>query len=163
LPFRGETFDAAVSSFVLEHLPFDAAVSTFNELRRVLRPQGVLVCLCGLECDHPLLSLVRRLSPDGYYQAFIQVPGHWGLRRERAWADLLTRTGFDIPRWRLMSRFPILYHAPWTYFASAPRVPKPLQWVGEVANRVNRWGRVAEICDVAVVAADDVLRAVPSK
>ena len=59
-----------------------------------------------------------------------------------------------------MSRFPILDHAPWTYFTSAPRVPKPLQWVGKVANRVNRWGRVADVCDVAVVAADDVFRAI---
>ncbi|MBI4634968.1 MAG: class I SAM-dependent methyltransferase [Candidatus Rokubacteria bacterium] len=160
LPFRAETFDAAVSSFVLEHLPFEHAVATFDELRRVLRPHGVLICLCDLECDHPLLSLVRRFFPDGYQEAFIKVPGHLGLRRERTWAELLTGAGFDILEWRLMSRFPVLDHAPWTYFASAPRVPKPLQWIGKAAHRVNRWGRVAELCDVVVVAADDVFRSV---
>jgi len=41
LPFRDATFAAAVSSQVIEHVPYDRAL--FRELNRVLRPGGILV------------------------------------------------------------------------------------------------------------------------
>jgi len=41
LPFRDASFDCVVSSQVIEHMPADPAI--FTELRRVLRPGGLLI------------------------------------------------------------------------------------------------------------------------
>jgi demethylmenaquinone methyltransferase/2-methoxy-6-polyprenyl-1,4-benzoquinol methylase len=56
LPFRDETFDAAVSGFMMRNVT-DIA-SAFAEQRRVVRPGGRVVCL---EITHPTLPLWHTL------------------------------------------------------------------------------------------------------
>lgn len=53
LPFRDATFDAVVFFFVLDHVP--DRVRAFAEVRRVLKPAGVLTFEEMLIPDHPLL------------------------------------------------------------------------------------------------------------
>jgi SAM-dependent methyltransferase len=45
LPFRESTFDAAWSSFMLHHVPFDGQQSILAEIVRVLRPRATFVLL----------------------------------------------------------------------------------------------------------------------
>lgn len=61
LPVRDESFDCVVCSQVIEHLPSDAAL--FAELRRVLRPGGLLVLATP---DHATIGwrLLAPLSED---------------------------------------------------------------------------------------------------
>ncbi len=158
LPFRSSSFDAVASSFVLEHLPLREAESGLGEIHRVLRSGGVLICLCDLDCDHPMLAVLRRFYPGAYCETFVEVPGHWGLRRESAWARLLEEAGFETHYWRLMSRFPILDHAPWAYLASGARMPEYLKRVGRLAHRISNWGRTGAIWGLAVVLLDDAFR-----
>src|SRR5206468_494566 len=44
LPFRDESFDRAVSTYLLDLLEEDAVLDALSELRRVLKPGGVVVC-----------------------------------------------------------------------------------------------------------------------
>jgi len=41
LPFKDQSFDCVISSQVIEHIPYDEVL--FSEMRRVLRPEGVLI------------------------------------------------------------------------------------------------------------------------
>jgi len=158
LPFRANSFDAVASSFMLEHLPMRETQSVLDEIHKILRPGGVLICLCDLECDHPVQASLRRFYPEVYQQAFIEVPRHWGLRREDTWVELLEHPGFEITQWRLMSRFPLLDLAPFIYLASATKAPEYLRRVGRLARWVNSLGRAANVWDLVVVASDDLCR-----
>ena len=158
LPLRASSFDATVSSFVFEHLSVSVAQDGLRELHRVLRPGGVLVCLCDLECDHPLLAWVRRTSPEGYRDAFIDAPGHFGLRRESEWSALLRDAGFVIDRWELMTRSPFLDHGPLCNLAASNALPPWIRFAGWVAYRLSRVPRVAAVWSLAVIATDDAVR-----
>jgi SAM-dependent methyltransferase len=160
LPIKEGSLDAAVSSFVLEHLPASLAPAALWEIHGSLRPGGALVCLCDLDCDHPMLWLVRRLFPEGYRQAYVEVPGHVGLRREGAWAQLLTEQGFEIVCWRLLSRFPVLDLTPLVQSGWSTQFPAGIRWLGDLAARLGRLRGVAEIWNLTAVVLDDLTRLV---
>jgi SAM-dependent methyltransferase len=67
LPIRDASFDCVVCSQVIEHIPYDDVL--FAELRRVLRPGGLLVlgtpdyATIGWRTIEPLYGL---LAPGGY-------------------------------------------------------------------------------------------------
>jgi dolichol-phosphate mannosyltransferase len=67
LPVRDQTFDCVVCSQVIEHIPYDDAI--FAELRRVLRPGGLLVlgtpdyATIGWRTIEPLYGF---FAPGGY-------------------------------------------------------------------------------------------------
>lgn len=60
LPFRAGSFDAVFGGHILHHLDYDRALS---EIRRVLRPGGVLVFVEPMDCN-PVGWLVRALTPE---------------------------------------------------------------------------------------------------
>ncbi|HVA67716.1 MAG TPA: glycosyltransferase [Candidatus Binataceae bacterium] len=67
LPFKDNSFDCIISSQVIEHIPFDDAL--FTELKRVLRPGGMLVigtpdyATIGWRMIEPVYGF---LKPGGY-------------------------------------------------------------------------------------------------
>jgi ubiquinone/menaquinone biosynthesis C-methylase UbiE len=158
LPFAPQSFDAAASSFVLEHLPLGLAESALGEIHRVLRPGGVLICLCDLDCDHPMLAVLRRKFPKGYQEALVEVPGHLGLRREGMWSQLVKSAGFEIHSWQLMSRFPLLDFAPWGYLASGPSMPAYIRRIGRCANWISGLGWPGTAWIYSIILLDDVFR-----
>lgn len=56
LPFEGESFDVAVVSLVLHHLPADARSAGLKEIRRVLKREGRLIVV---DIDQPVSLLSR--------------------------------------------------------------------------------------------------------
>lgn len=157
IPLRDASVDAAVSSFVLEHFDEDLARAAFAELRRVLKPGGIFISLCDLESDHPMLSHARSVSPDGYREAFVEVPGHHGLRRESAWRALLTEAGFNIQSWQLRSRFPVLDHCPWCQLDASASFPRRLRRFGRMAYRISQIRHMGPLWGLLSTVADDIL------
>lgn len=51
LPYEDNSFDVVVSTSVLEHLPYPNYLLAVNELYRVLKPGGTLVCTCDLDAS----------------------------------------------------------------------------------------------------------------
>ncbi len=92
LPVRDETFDCVVCSQVIEHIPYDEVI--FEELRRVLRPGGLLVlgtpdyATIGWRTIEPLYGF---FAPGGYKdehithytrESLIEVCRKWGFTLE---------------------------------------------------------------------------------
>lgn len=50
-PFDDSSFDACVSTSTLEHVPKDAILSIFSELRRIIRPDGLISAIIDYS-DH---------------------------------------------------------------------------------------------------------------
>jgi dolichol-phosphate mannosyltransferase len=67
LPVRDQSFDCVISSQVIEHIPYDESI--FSELRRVLRPGGLLIlgtpdyATIGWRTIEPLYGF---FAPGGY-------------------------------------------------------------------------------------------------
>ena len=159
LPFSSGHFDGVASSFVLEHLPRAIASPALTEIHRVLAPGGKLICLCDLDCDHPMLAGLRRFWPAGYREAYVDIPGHHGLVREHAWSDLLVEHGFKVVEWNLVSRFPLLDHCVVVHMDSTPHFPAPVRAVGRLGRRLTEVSSaVAPLWDASVVLCDTLAR-----
>lgn len=102
LPFASEQFDAVVFNELLEHLRLNP-IATLEEVRRVLKPDGILLLSTpNLRSFRGLRSLVFRhqgsTASGGVYQQFrkLETLGHMGHVREytaREVADLLGHLG----------------------------------------------------------------------
>lgn len=84
LPFQSQTFDTVTMWAVIEHIPVNTEVIALEEIRRVLRPKGVL-CLNTMN-DHPLSNL---LDPA----LFLKGHRHY---RVKTLEKFLNDTGFEI-------------------------------------------------------------------
>lgn len=91
LPFEGTSFDAAVCRRTLSHLDMEAAVLVLTELRRVLRPGGVLVFDLPNFHHPPYLEALARPG-SGSWPAACR-PRYWTAPMLRA---LLPRLGFAV-------------------------------------------------------------------
>jgi ubiquinone/menaquinone biosynthesis C-methylase UbiE len=96
LPVRDESFDCVVCSQVIEHIPFDDAI--FAELRRVLRPGGLLVlgtpdyATIGWRTIEPLYGF---FAPGGYKDEHITHYTRAGLELLcREWGFRLEDVGY---------------------------------------------------------------------
>ena len=69
LPFADGEFDAALSSFMIHHLPDDLKVRGLTEVRRVLKPGGRIV-LVDLKPTKGIVGFISQLIglrlPDDY-------------------------------------------------------------------------------------------------
>jgi SAM-dependent methyltransferase len=113
LPFRGASFDGVLLNEVLEHVSDEAA--TLTEIRRVLRPGGVLALLSpnrwfpleghGLRLGRARLPFPVPLVPwlpSRLTLKFMQARNYWpGELR-----DLVSRAGFEVLS--LTSAWPVL-------------------------------------------------------
>lgn len=51
LPFSDCTFDIVTTTSVIEHLPYPNYILAINELYRVLKPEGTLICTCDVKAE----------------------------------------------------------------------------------------------------------------
>lgn len=78
IPLPDASIDAAISSFVWEHiLPADKP-AVLAELRRVLRPGGKLVFLYDVDGRHPLYRRMQAADPVRFQEVLIDREGHSG-------------------------------------------------------------------------------------
>lgn len=86
LPFGEASFDAAVSSFAIDHLNQDGVRQSLAELHRVLRPNGQF--------------LLMVINQDGWVRTafpFFLHHGYFGGRpRPERWRNALVAAGFDV-------------------------------------------------------------------
>lgn len=89
LPFADAAFDYVVSLDVLGHIPAEKKDAVLEELRRVLRQEGVT--MHGIECtDREARRRYDEMEPDEL-RAFIAIDGHVGLEEEHEHAARFRR------------------------------------------------------------------------
>jgi dolichol-phosphate mannosyltransferase len=121
LPFRDDSFDCVISSEVIEHIVFDDRL--FTEMRRVLRPGGMLVigtpdyATIGWRTIEPLYGLFQ---PGGYKDEHIT---HY---TRASLTEILERHGFiyEDAAYILRSELIMRFRKPEAERASATR-PEP--------------------------------------
>ena len=95
LPFEDASFDVAVISLVLHHLPSDLKMKGLNEVQRVLRPGGRLLVVEPDRPDHWVWRIL--LWPGRFYQ---RLKAHLSGRT----AGILQDAGFEsvavLGRWK---------------------------------------------------------------
>ena len=81
MPFRGETFDAVFSCYLLELLSLDDIALTLREFRRVLRDGGRLT-LVLIGQNAPVFNVMYRVAGR-------MAPAFWGRQVERRIPELV--------------------------------------------------------------------------
>lgn len=92
LPFKNETFDAAVSSFFFHHVNFELKQRSLAEINRVLRPGGRLVILDMHRPDSFSGTVVSHMSRWLFLQPEI------GENMRGVLPSLISEAGFSPPR-----------------------------------------------------------------
>ncbi|MEA2291770.1 MAG: hypothetical protein QOF17_790 [Solirubrobacteraceae bacterium] len=99
LPYPDGAFEAALGSHVLEHLTPAEAETLLGELRRVVRPGGILrIAVPDLD---DVIAAYDPADPDGFLDGLLQGRQrstsrhrHWWQYNERSLRELLERTGW---------------------------------------------------------------------
>jgi len=76
LPYPGNSFDYVVSLDVFGHIPFESKDRLIKELKRVLKPDGVM--LHGIECG----DINYDSMTEAELKKFIEVDGHVGIENK---------------------------------------------------------------------------------
>jgi ubiquinone/menaquinone biosynthesis C-methylase UbiE len=82
LPFEDNSFDMVVSSDVLGHVPFEDKEKVWNEIVRVLKPDGLTLHYIEANSNDPLMHWCRKY-PDLYQKYVIDTEGHIGMESAR--------------------------------------------------------------------------------
>ncbi|MEO0184507.1 MAG: class I SAM-dependent methyltransferase [candidate division WOR-3 bacterium] len=89
IPFADKSFDIVFTYAVIEHIPPDELDNIFNEIRRILRDNGIFY----------LFQLPQRTSYTEYIARKLGMESHEFLWSYRSIMDLLNRSGFSIMFW----------------------------------------------------------------
>lgn len=93
LPFADNTFDYAVSSDVLGHIPTSLKDDLFREMFRVLRPGGRAVHVIETDGTNTWFRQAHR-HPELFEKYIVQMPGHISLEMPSALRARFLRHGF---------------------------------------------------------------------
>ena len=96
LPLPDASIDAAVSSFVWEHIPPEAKPAVLREFRRVLRPGGKLILLYDVDSRHPLYRRLQAADPALFHEILIEREGHLGWQSAADNADSFEAAGLRV-------------------------------------------------------------------
>lgn len=136
LPFADATFDCAVTSHVLGHIPFDEKDAALGEMARVLKPGGRSVHIIETDTHNAFASYAKR-DPELYRRNFIETDGHIGLELPSAVLERFRRNGFDIADVRKMESGPIWPRYYEKYLSKGYPDSDP-----RVRRRIARWRRI---------------------
>ncbi len=91
IPFASASFSTIYSNSVLEHIPNLA--NTLDEIYRVLRPDGLLLCTVMVDKWEQFLPLGKLLGKS--YKNFLRkMQGHQNLFSYQKWHDTFEQHGF---------------------------------------------------------------------
>lgn len=133
LPFADNTFDTVLCLDVLEHLYYNDQNPALNEIRRVLKPNGVVLFSCpNLAHFTSRLKLMFR----GRLLRTASVGHHPGDRPMLEYQELFEKAGFEIQeRQGIFPTVPPIYRFVMRYPAKSPgllrvlrKVPFPVNW-----------------------------------
>lgn len=96
IPLPDASIDAAVSSFVWEHILPEQKPAVLAELRRVLRPGGKLVFLYDVDGRHPLYRRMQAVDPALFQEILIDREGHAGWQSAADNAASFEAAGFCV-------------------------------------------------------------------
>jgi SAM-dependent methyltransferase len=96
IPLPDASVDAAISSFVWEHILPHQKPAVLAELRRVLRPGGKLVFLYDVDGTHPLYRRMQAADPALFQEILIDREGHSGWQTAAQNAEAFQAAGFRI-------------------------------------------------------------------
>jgi len=94
IPLPDGSLDAAVSSFVWEHILPAQKPAVLAELRRVLRPGGKLIFLYDVDGRHPLYRRMQAADPALFQEILIDREGHTGWQSAAENAASFEAAGF---------------------------------------------------------------------
>jgi SAM-dependent methyltransferase len=129
IPLPDASMDAAISSFVWEHLRPEDKPRVLAELRRVLRPGGKLVFLYDVESSNPLYQWLRRSDPARYREVLIEREGHAGWETAEANARTFVEAGFALVQHRGAEKL-LIAPAMYDKVAEWPGVPRRIARLG---------------------------------
>lgn len=81
LPFLENSFDAVISSYFWEHLDNNQKIKCLKNIKRVLKPGGVIIFLYDVQTKNPFISFFKKLNPKNYKEKFIDNDGHIGYEK----------------------------------------------------------------------------------
>lgn len=124
LPYESNSFDVVVSISVLEHLPYPNYLLAINELYRVLKPGGTLICTCDLDASRePKRRAVGAFSANDLKKILSEFKGE--LVQEELDADRLSITEEEIEQFWLQHYYEgIGYEGNRGYVAAGFRIKK---------------------------------------
>lgn len=124
LPYKNDSFDVVVSTSVLEHLPYPNYLLAINELYRVVRPGGTLICTCDLNASQESKRrAVGAFSADDLKKILSEFKGE--LVQEELDIDQLSITEEEIEQFWLQHYYEgIGYEGNRGYVAAGFRIKK---------------------------------------
>jgi len=103
LPFEDGTFDAAVSTCFLEHIPPEDKPVLFAEIRRLLKTGGVMIHLCDADSQSGLFRWLKGY-PDAFQKHFVEQDGHVGYEKASELLRKITDAGVTVLRRKAMGK-----------------------------------------------------------
>jgi SAM-dependent methyltransferase len=93
MPFADNSFDVAVSTDILGHIPFEFKDGVMAEIFRVLRPGGKTLHLAEADSDSWLVRIAKR-EPEAYRKAWVEIPDHLAMETVEAQVSRFKKAGF---------------------------------------------------------------------
>jgi len=91
LPFANNYFDAITMLAVIEHIKPDKLISTFKEIKRILRNNGIFVITTPAGWTDKLLKQLSKF----YLVSPQEIAGHKDIYNHQKILDILEKSGFD--------------------------------------------------------------------
>lgn len=133
IPFPDNSIDAVVSSYFWEHILPSDKPKILAELKRVLKPGGIVLFLFDVETANPLISWFKRRSPQDYQRLFLDGDGHIGYETPAENARLMVGHDFTIIKHAGFEKSPL---------QSAPAYTKLAQFDSPFSGILSALGRM---------------------
>jgi SAM-dependent methyltransferase len=101
LPFPDASIDAAVTSHVMGHIPFEIKEDAAAEIARIVRKGGVTAHVIETASSHPAVAAAKK-KPALFQKQFIDQHGHVGLEHVDDVIARFQRHGFRLKERRLV-------------------------------------------------------------
>ena len=96
LPFTDNSMDAVISSYYWEHLTTSSKKNCLMEIKRILKPGGLVIFLYDVETKNPFIEKFKAINEVAYNKYFLELDGHVGYETIQENLELFNKAGFEI-------------------------------------------------------------------